>query len=1030
MSVRESPARPLSADVLQALIEQSLELIAITDAAGEIAWANSRFSAATGIAGGMGVRLVDCAAEGAAGESTRERLAAGLAAGTLEATGLRLRTDGDALLWVDARARRSAELVLWTFTDISSTRFLAAQARRQGEQLDTAQEFGRIGLWERRIPSGEGRWDRHVFGFWGLDPAIGTPPFEEAIQRIHPEDRAKMVYAESTRRAGRYSQRYRVIQPDGKTRLIHSQWAVKNGPQGTPDRAVGIMMDDTEAYESARALVDVNAQLKLAVDLGQIAIWRHDLRTQRMHYSDRAYQLLQQEPRPEGFSIDEVRALIHPDDIPMVLSSAQRALASDQPTDMEARYRRTDGTYRYVMTRRVVERDEAGEPVAFVGVALDVTERVEQRQQAEELARRLEAASHAAGIGLWTTAMNPPETDWNAQTFAIFDRFPPPKVPRLSEWLSVCVHPEDRERTGREIRAYLMQPAGRQEIEFRILRGDGSVRWVVMRADVDAASVERRRILGVVIDVTEQHAALDALRDASERSALIARYAGIGMWEARADGSAERWDEQMFHLRGLAPSEKVPDREQRLALVHPDDLAQVLDARPDECDAQPSSYEFRARLPDGSWRWLASRSALVNDGQGRPARRVGVNWDVTEAKQAELVRQQAVLAEREVHAKSQFLSRMSHELRTPLNAVLGFTQLLQIEARRSADAGQLAKLGHIRAAGDHLLSLINDVLELSSLESGALKLALGAVDLGMLVRQSVPLVESLAAQHGVEVEIAEARGAARGDATRLRQVLINLLSNAIKYNRRGGRVVVQALPASGKAVLRVRDTGRGLTPAQLTSLFEPFNRFGAENEGIEGTGIGLTIVKALVEGMGGSVAVTSKPGEGTLFEVVLETASDELGAAAPGETADSAQAPWTEPRRERAGQILYIEDNQVNVLLVEELVKTVSGLAITSEGTGRAGVARAQALCPDLVLIDLQLPDFDGFEVLRRLRADPGTAAIPCIALSANAMPEDIERGLAAGFADYWTKPIDFSAFLTALKKRFPAAPVDVGPQA
>jgi CheY-like chemotaxis protein/anti-sigma regulatory factor (Ser/Thr protein kinase) len=370
---------------------------------------------------------------------------------------------------------------------------------------------------------------------------------------------------------------------------------------------------------------------------------------------------------------------------------------------------------------------------------------------------------------------------------------------------------------------------------------------------------------------------------------------------------------------------------------------------------------------------------------------------------------------------------MSHELRTPLNAVLGFTQLLQIEARHSADAAQLAKLGHIRAAGDHLLSLINDVLDLSGLESGALKLALGAVDLGLLVRQSVPLVESLAAQHGVVVEIAEARGAARGDATRLRQVLINLLSNAIKYNRRGGRVVVHAAPAGDKAILKVRDTGRGLTPKQLASLFEPFNRFGAENEGIEGTGIGLTIVKALVEGMGGSVTVNSRPGEGTLFEVTLATASDGLGAGDGADAPDSAQAPWTEPRRERAGQILYIEDNQVNVLLVEELVKTVSGLAIASEPTGRAGVARARSLRPDLVLIDLQLPDFDGFEVLRRLRADPGTAAIPCIALSANAMPEDIERGLAAGFADYWTKPIDFSTFLTALKKRFPTQPVAAG---
>jgi PAS domain S-box-containing protein len=1025
MSDRDSVAGSVPAELLQALIEQSLELLAVTDGIGTIAWANARFTAATGAgAGGAdATNLLDCTPGGAPGESTRAKLAAALASGQLDTTGLRLRAVDGAPLWVDGRASRAGDRIVWTFTDMSSTRFLASQARRQGELLDTAQEFGRLGIWERRIPSGEGRWDRHVFGFWGLDPAAGTPSYEDAIQRIHPDDRAMMTYADSTHRAGRYAQRYRVVHPDGKTRWIHSQWEVKNGPQGVPDRAVGIMMDDTDAYEAARTLGDVNAQLKLAVDLGQIAIWRHDLRTQRMYYSERAFQLLQMEPRPDGLSIEEVRAIIHPDDIALVMASADKTLASDQPTDMEARYRHRDGGYRYVMTRRVVERDASGVPVAFVGVALDVTARVEQQRHAEELARRLEAASRAAGIGLWTTADDPPESDWNAQMFAIFDRFDPPVVPTFGEWLRQCVHAEDRDRIARETRGFLSAQGGPCKLEFRIVRRDGSLRWIAMRADRDHASLDQRRVLGVAMDVTEHHLALDALRDASERASIIARHAGIGMWEARLDGAPERWDEQMFHLRGLSPRGTVPGREERMTMVHPDDLAQVIDSRPGaELATLATSYEFRIRLPDGSWRWLASRSALVYDDEGRAARRVGVNWDVTETKEAELMRQQAALAEREVHAKSQFLSRMSHELRTPLNAVLGFTQLLQIEARRSADATQLAKLGHIRAAGGHLLSLINDVLDLSGLESGELRLNLLAVDLGALVRETVPLIESLAAQHGVAVEIGIAEGAVRGDPTRLRQVLINLLSNAIKYNRRGGRVFVQTRTSGAKAVLRVRDTGRGLTSTQLANLFEPFNRFGAESEGIEGTGIGLTIVRALVEGMGGTVEVTSTPGQGTAFDVTLPLANEVPPAAVPSQGADSPQAPLTEPRHERVGQILYIEDNQVNVLLVEELVKSIAGLDIVSEPTGTAGVARARTMQPDLVLIDLQLPDFDGFEVLRRLRAEPSTRAISCIALSANAMPEDIERGLAAGFADYWTKPIDFPAFLSALKKRFPAA--------
>jgi hypothetical protein len=366
---------------------------------------------------------------------------------------------------------------------------------------------------------------------------------------------------------------------------------------------------------------------------------------------------------------------------------------------------------------------------------------------------------------------------------------------------------------------------------------------------------------------------------------------------------------------------------------------------------------------------------------------------------------------------------MSHELRTPLNAVLGFTQLLQIEARQTGHAGQLAKLEHIRDAGDHLLSLINDVLDLSGLEAGELRLSLRPVDLGELVRQSLPLLHSLAEQHHVEVGVDRAEGVANADPTRLRQVLINLLSNAIKYNRPGGMVVVEACASEREATLTVRDTGRGLRAEQLASLFEPFNRFGVESEGIEGTGIGLTIVKSLVDGMGGRIDVDSRPGEGTAFRVTLPAASaPAVGAAATRPVAPALQL-GSGGRRAGGdvGTILYIEDNHVNVLLVEELVTSVGGLAIVSESTGAGGVERAASLRPDLVLVDLQLPDFDGYEVLRRLRADGRTRSIPCVALSANAMQEDIERGLASGFVDYWTKPIDFAVFVAALHRLFPA---------
>ena len=287
-----------------------------------------------------------------------------------------------------------------------------------------------------------------MFGFWGLDPAESAPSHEEAIERIHPEDRALMKYLDTTRRAGRHKQRYRVIHPDGTTRWIHSQWEVKTGPDGTPDRVIGIMMDDTEAYEGARALGEASAQLKLAADLGNIVNWRHDLRSQRMYYSDRGFELLHLPPRPEGMTLDEARSIIHPDDVGRVAASAEESLATGQPTDTQARYRRSDGTWRDVMLRRVIERDGNGTPIAFVGVALDITEHAEHRREADDLARRLEAASRAAGIGMWTATLDPRETDWNAQMFAIFDRFSAPRVPTL-ERVAARLHPPRGSRPRR-----------------------------------------------------------------------------------------------------------------------------------------------------------------------------------------------------------------------------------------------------------------------------------------------------------------------------------------------------------------------------------------------------------------------------------------------------------------------------------------------------------------------------------------------------------------------------------------------------
>ena len=691
--------------------------------------------------------------------------------------------------------------------------------------------------------------------------------------------------------------------------------------------------------------------------------------------------------------------------------SLSTLLSSNVPTPIaeagvsDHRLRTADGTEVQVRARRMRVGGAAGAELAIVCVLEDLSAQHETRRAAE-LSKRLDVAANAAEVGIWSRDVESQAGEWNSQMFRLFDREPSLGVPSREDWL-MLMHPDDRLRISQARDELMLTRSGTVEHAYRVVRPSGELRWITQRARLESLD-GCRLILGVSMDVTARVRGEAALRTSNERAGLAARATGMGSWEWNTATGASVWDDAMFTLRGLVPRAVAPGADERLAMVHADDRAQTDDVLRDAVlSRQPAAQEFRVVWPDGSVRWLASRATPMPEEDGRILRYIGVNWDVTERMTAEAARQDSVIAKRKSEAKSAFLARMSHELRTPLNAVLGFAQLLQLDHDRGVPV-QRAHIDHVRTAGDHLLSLINNVLDLSSLESGELRIELTPVQVADVVAEVLPMLEPLARRHGIVVHAEALAGSVRADRMRLRQIVINLLSNAIKYNRAQGEVRLETQPAAGAVVLRVSDTGRGLTPEQIEQLFEPFNRLGLESENIEGTGIGLAIVKALVDHMRGSIHVSSKVGQGTVFEVCLPVAT-EPGPAASGDTENA-----------RKGRILYIEDNPVNVLLVEELVASRDDLSILSVGTGAEGVSHARRLQPDLVLVDMQLPDFDGFEVLRRLRAQPETAALTCIALSANAMPEDIALALKAGFSDYWTKPINLRMFLTSLEAVFP----------
>ncbi len=364
-------------------------------------------------------------------------------------------------------------------------------------------------------------------------------------------------------------------------------------------------------------------------------------------------------------------------------------------------------------------------------------------------------------------------------------------------------------------------------------------------------------------------------------------------------------------------------------------------------------------------------------------------------------------------AKSAFLSSMSHELRTPLNAILGFAQILTSDKLPSTLVQKKEFANHILKSGRHLLTLINEILDLAKIESGTVALSLEPVALPDLLQECETMMAPLAGQRGIRMLFPAACVAnVTADRTRLKQVLLNLLSNAIKYNREGGAVVVDCSAGdAGRLRIVVQDTGMGLRPEQLPLLFQPFNRLGQESGAEEGTGIGLVVTKRLVELMGGTIGVASSLGAGSMFWVELQTTDPVvLPPHAP-----VVPPPPSAPPAPDGLTLLYVEDNPANLNLVQEIVRFRPGLRLLTAPDGQLGIALARAHLPDLILMDINLPGIDGVEALRLLRADPQTAHIPVIALTANAMPRDIERGIAAGFFRYLIKPINIDEFTEAI---------------
>lgn len=514
-----------------------------------------------------------------------------------------------------------------------------------------------------------------------------------------------------------------------------------------------------------------------------------------------------------------------------------------------------------------------------------------------------------------------------------------------------------------------------------------------------------------------RHEQLMRRRDA-QRALDFARASGDWMWETEAQNRVVSLSSNFEDCMGISPSTSLgmtTDDCKVLDLLGrsrspPVTLTQLLDSR---APFSGAICEMTVR----SRRRLIQRSGVPvfeSDGQFSGFR--GTSRDVTEQVQAQVRALERDEAERVSRSKSEFLSRVSHELRTPLNAILGFTELMLLDDHGSAALPSLQRerTATVRQAGEQLLSLIDDMLDLARIEQGKVLVMTKPLAIHHLIQSCHELMQPIAKAKNVHLGVRMPMDdlLVLADERALSQVLLNLLSNAIKYNRDGGEVMVNVTAGDDVVVIMVQDTGRGLTKQQLAQLYQPFNRLGAESRSIDGLGLGLVICKALVDAMHGSLELDSRLGDGTVARVRLPRASDKRF----GDALLSAAEPLEEVTRQQERRVvLYVEDNPVNVTLIEELFAQQPAWELLWAGTGQDGLRIALERHPDLVLLDVHLPDMSGIDLLTHMKQHGLMPPCGAIALSADAMADQVQAALDAGFVQYWTKPIEIRQTLLRL---------------
>ena len=909
--------------------------------------------------------------------------------------------------------------IIGYWADITERKNAEDAAESMKERLRQGQIYANIGTWEWNIQTGELFWSERIAPLFGYPASDLETSYDNFIAAVHLDDRQAVIDAvnNSVEHNAPYEIEHRVVWPDGTVRWLLERGAVARDANGNATQMLGVVQDINDRKCAELALVERERQLREAQTLARIGNWMANLTTGELYWSDEIYRIFGYEPGSFTPSVEAFQSMVHPDDRARVAESEKLAEQTGHH-DVIHRIVLPDGSVRHVHELAQAETDATGNLLRLTGTVQDITERVEAETQLHETEERFAFAVEGAGDGVW---------DWNMHTNAMqFSRlymamlgYAENELPHHADTWNNSVHPDDMAAAQQNLQDFLENRVPVYVNELRLRCKDGSYKWVLCRGTVVGRDNEGKptRMIGIHSDITERKQAEQALQENKEKLSGLFELSPLGIALTDMNGAYIEFNDAFQNICGY-PSDELFNLDYWTLTPREYETQEAAQLESLIKTGRYGPYEKTYRQKNGNLIPIRINGILVMDRSGQ-SQIWSIVEDITDSKQAE----QALVtardeADRANQAKSDFLSSMSHELRTPMNAILGFGQLMELDEALPDEHKDYAQ--EILKAGNHLLELINDVLDLAKVESGHIELSLEPVEVEPLITECLTLVSTLVEKRNIKINHSVLNGTAvRADRMRLKQVLLNLISNAIKYNSESGSLKLE-VQAEGTERLRIliTDTGAGIPEDRLTELFQPFNRLDAEDSNIEGTGIGLTITRRIVEMMGGSVDVESKVGEGSTFwiELPLESLPDSMLDHSSTDKGfnNTSLTPNIDTKQH---VVLYIEDNPANLKLVTQILGRLSHIHLLTARTPELGIEQALAHRPELILLDINMPIMDGYQVLEIFKADKKLKSIPVIAITANAMPHDIQRGMAAGFTDYLTKPLDLERFHVVIDK-------------